>query len=77
MRQCSQAWNLVTEEFTIDGPSGHDKQHHASGLLKLLHELLDGVGANDRLALGLMAEESVNLCDSSVECHNGESMVGL
>lgn len=37
----------------IDGLSGHDEHHHAAGLLELGDELLDGVGADNRLALGL------------------------
>jgi hypothetical protein len=33
--------------------SGHDEHHHAAGLLELGDELLDGVCANNGLALGL------------------------
>jgi len=32
----------------VDGLSGLDEEHHAAGLLEHRHELLDGVGANDR-----------------------------
>jgi hypothetical protein len=61
----------------VNGLSSHDEHHHAAGLLELLDELLDGVGANNGLALGLcsllartaavirwnptIAQESVNL----------------
>lgn len=37
----------------VDGLASHDEQHHSSRLLELLHELLNGVGADDGLALGL------------------------
>lgn len=37
----------------VDGLAGHDKHHHATGLLELRHKLLDGVGAHNGLALGL------------------------
>jgi|TARA_R110002003_G_scaffold2257_1_gene24148 hypothetical protein len=37
----------------IDRLSGHDEHHHATGLLEFRDELLDGVCADDGLALGL------------------------
>jgi hypothetical protein len=37
----------------VDGLSGHDEHHHATGLLELGDELLDGVCANNGLALCL------------------------
>jgi hypothetical protein len=46
---------LVEEELdeVVNGLTGHDEEHHAAGLLELGAELLDGVGADNRLALGL------------------------
>jgi hypothetical protein len=49
---------LVQEELdeVVDGLASHDEHHHAAGLLELGDELLDGVGANDGLALGLCSK---------------------
>lgn len=53
---------LVEKELdeVVDRLSSHDQHHHASGFLELLHELLDGVGADDRLALGLCRSISLD-----------------
>jgi len=69
---------LVKEELNevVDGLAGHDEHHHTAGLLELGAELLDGVSTNDRLALGLVLEEAVNLGDSAVESNNIEAVVG-
>ena len=48
----------------VDGLTGHDEHHHAAGLLELGDELLDGVGANNGLALGLCC-----LLEMSVAIH--------
>ena len=40
----------------INGLTGHDEEHHAAGLLELRHKLLDGVCADDALALSLCCE---------------------
>ena len=53
----------------VDGLAGHDKHHHATGLLELLHKLLDGVGANNGLALGL--------CDMSGAGEAGDNEVNI
>jgi len=68
---------LVEEQLNevIDRLSSHDEHHHAAGLLQLLHELLDGVCANNRLALSLIVQEPIDLCDGSIESNNSESMV--
>lgn len=60
----------------VDGLSGHDEQHHAAWLLELGDKLLDAVGTDDALALGLISKEAVDLGDGSVEGHDGEAMVG-
>lgn len=39
----------------IDGLTGHDKEHNATGLLQLGAELLDGVSTDDGLAWVLLA----------------------
>lgn len=46
---------LVDQELNevVDRLASHDEHHHASGLLELLDELLDGVCADNGLALGL------------------------
>lgn len=68
---------LVQEELdeVVNGLAGHDKHHHATGLLELLAELLDGVSADNRLALGLVLEETVDLGDGTVEGNNSEAVV--
>jgi hypothetical protein len=69
---------LVQEELNevVNGLAGHDEHHHTAGLLELGAELLDGVSTNDRLALGLVLEEAVDLGDSAVESNNSEAVVG-
>jgi hypothetical protein len=59
----------------VDGLTGHDEEHHAAGLLELGDKLLDGLGTNNGLALGLVLEEVVNLGDSAVESNDSEAMV--
>lgn len=68
---------LVQEELNevVDGLAGHDEHHHTAGLLELGAELLDGVSTNDRLALGLVLKEAVDLGDSAVEGNNSEAVV--
>jgi hypothetical protein len=46
---------LSQEELNevVDRLASHDEHHHAAGLLELRHEILDGVGADNRLALSL------------------------
>ena len=68
---------LVQEKLdkVIDWLSSHDEQHHSSGLLELGDKLLDGVGADNGLALGLITEEAVDLGDGSVEGNDGEAVV--
>ena len=69
---------LVQEELNevVDGLAGHDEHHHTAGLLELGAELLDGVSTNDRLALGLVLEEAVDLGDGAVESDTVETVVG-
>lgn len=60
----------------VDSLASLDKEHDTSGLLELGDELLGGVSADNRLALGLVGEEAVHLGNSSVKGANGETVVG-
>lgn len=60
----------------VNGLSGLDEEHDAAGALELADELLDGVSADDGLALGLVLQEMVDLGDGSVEGTDGEAVVG-
>lgn len=60
----------------VDRVAGLDEQHDTAGRLELADKLLDGVGANNRLALGLVVKEAVDLGDGSVKGANGEAVVG-
>lgn len=60
----------------IDGLAGLDEEHDAAGRLELGDELLGGLGTNDRLALGLVGKEVVDLGNGTVEGADGEAMVG-
>ena len=59
----------------IDSFSGLDEEHHTSGLLELGDEILDAVGADNGLSLGLVCHEMIDFGDSSVESNNGEAVV--
>ena len=50
-----QRHQLVDEG--VDGGAGLDEEHDAAGLLQLGHHLLQGVGANDLGALGLVLKK--------------------
>jgi hypothetical protein len=63
-------------DVVVDGLAGLDEEHDAAGALELGDELLDGVGTNDGLALGLVLEEAVDLGHGAVEGGNGEAIVG-
>jgi hypothetical protein len=45
----------------VDGLAGLDEENDAAGALQVLAELLDGAGANNVGALGLVLEEVVDL----------------
>lgn len=60
----------------IDSLAGLDEEHDAAGGLELANKLLDAVGADNGLALGLVFQESVDLGDGSVEGADGEAVVG-
>jgi hypothetical protein len=59
----------------VDSLASLDQKHDTAGRLELADELLDAVGANNGLALGLVLEESVDLGDGSVESADGEAVV--
>jgi len=59
----------------VDSLASLDQEHDTTGRLELADELLDAVGANNGLALGLVLEESVDLGDGSVESADGEAVV--
>jgi hypothetical protein len=69
--------SLCEESFDelVDSFSGLDEEHHTSWLLELGDEILDAVGANNGLSLGLVLQEAVDLCDGSVESHDSEAVV--
>jgi hypothetical protein len=50
----------------IDGLTGHDKEHNATGLLQLGAEFLDGVSTNNRLACVSLASNIRCLLDFHV-----------
>lgn len=56
--------------------TGLDQKHDTTGRLELADKLLDGLGTNDGLALGLVLEEMVDLGNGSVEGANGEAVIG-
>lgn len=60
----------------VDGLAGLDEEHDAAGALELGDKLLDGVGADNGLALGLVVQEAVDLGDGSVKGADGEAVVG-
>lgn len=60
----------------VNSLAGLDKEHDAARRLELANELLDAVGADNRLSLGLVFEESVDFGDGSVEGADGEAVVG-
>jgi hypothetical protein len=49
-----KVWKDGLDEV-IDGLTGHDKEHNATGLLQLGAELLDGVSTDDGLACVMLA----------------------
>jgi hypothetical protein len=59
----------------VDSLASLDQEHDTAGRLELADELLDAVGADNGLALGLVLEESVDLGDGSVEGADGEAVV--
>jgi hypothetical protein len=59
----------------VNGGAGLDQQHHAAGFLELGDELLDAVGADDGLSLGLVGQEGVDFGDCSVEGHDSEAVI--
>ncbi|KAI6770536.1 hypothetical protein HG530_005165 [Fusarium avenaceum] len=59
----------------VDSLTSLDQEHDTTGRLELADELLDAVGADNGLALGLVLEESVDLGDGSVESADGEAVV--
>lgn len=60
----------------VDGLASLDEEHDTAGLLELGDELLVRVGTDDRLALGLVLQEFVDLGDGSVVGTDGEAVVG-
>ncbi|QBM85749.1 hypothetical protein METSCH_A03740 [Metschnikowia aff. pulcherrima] len=60
----------------VDGLTSLDQKHDSSWSLQVGHELLDGVGTNDGLALGLVVQELVDLGHRSVVSNDGEALVG-
>ncbi|KAH3667268.1 hypothetical protein OGAPHI_002917 [Ogataea philodendri] len=64
---------LVDE--TVDRVSGLHKQDNSSRSLKLLAQLLDGVGTKNGLALGLVGQEVIHLLNSSVVGNNSKAVV--
>lgn len=60
----------------VDRLAGHDEKHHTAWLLQLRHELADAVCAHNALALGFVLEEAIDLGDGTVECDDGESVIG-
>lgn len=60
----------------VNGLAGLDEEHDTAGALQLGDELLDRVGSDDRLALGLVVEESVDLGHGAVESADGVAVVG-
>jgi hypothetical protein len=59
----------------VDGVSGLDEEDDLAGRLELLAELLDRVRADNRLALGLVLEEVVDLGRRAVVSCDGEALV--
>ena len=60
----------------VHGRAGLHQEHHPPGFLELAHELLRRVGANDRLALGFVLEEVIDLRDGAVVRTDGVSVIG-
>jgi len=59
----------------VDGLTGLDEEDDSTGGLEALAELLDGVGADDVGALGLVLEEVVDLGGGSVVSADFEALV--
>jgi hypothetical protein len=60
----------------VDSLASLDKQHHTPRRLELLHKLFDAVGADNRLALGFVLQETIDLGNCAVEGNDGEAVVG-
>ena len=61
----------------VNGFTGLDEEDDLARALELLAEVLDGFGANDIGAFGLVLHKVVDLADGSVEGDNGEALVVL
>ena len=66
---------LELSNEVVNSITGLDEQNNTAGSLEVGNELLNGVSANDGLALGLVLEEVVNLGNGSVVGDNGVAVV--
>ena len=66
---------LELRNEVVNSITGLDEQNNTAGSLEVGNELLNGVSANDGLALGLVLEEVVNLGNGSVVGDNGVAVV--
>ena len=66
---------LELSNEVVNSITGLDEQNDTAGSLEVGNELLNGVSANDGLALGLVLEEVVNLGNGSVVGDNGVAVV--
>jgi hypothetical protein len=66
---------LELRNKVVNSVTGLDEQNDAAGSLEVGNELLNGVGTNNGLALGLVLEEVINLGNGSVVGDNGVAVV--
>ena len=59
----------------IDSLTGLDEHHHSPWLLEFGDKLLDAVGTDDGLALGLVFQKAIDLGNGSVESYDSEAVV--
>ena len=54
-------------DHVVDGVAGLDHEHHAPGRFERGNQFVDGMGADNRRALGFVIEELVHFGNGSIE----------